>query len=169
MARTSLQDVLSLGDVAQTWNFDIFFPYLPGSASSRDLTFRCMTTDLPGTQLEVVEAPLHGVVIPYAGRRMFTQTMNVTFLETFDWGTREKFRRWIAIARDWRTNSGSFFATYAIGGVQLVTYNDIPQPVNVTQLNYVWPTEMQEVALDGGQSGLVQLTVVFKYVDWETI
>lgn len=169
MARTSIQDVLSIGDVAQTWNFDIFFPYLPGSSSSRDLTFRCMTTDLPGTQLEVVEAALHGVVVPYAGRRMFTQTMNITFLETFDWATREKFRRWMAIARDWRTNSGSFFSSYAVGAVQLITYNDVPEPVNVTQLNGVWPTEMADTPLDGGQSGLVQINMTLKYIDWQTV
>lgn len=169
MARTSITDVLSLGDVAQTWNFDIFFPYIPGSSSSRDLTFRCMTTDLPGTSLDVVEAPLHGIVIPYAGRRMFTQTMNVTFMETSDWATREKFRRWIAVARDWRTNSGSFFSSYTVGAVQLVTYDDIPTPVSVTQLNNVWPSKMNEVSLDGGQSAMVQITVEMKYVDWQTV
>ena len=165
MARTSLTDVLSVGDPAQSWNFDIFFPIIPGSASSRDLTFKCMTTDVPGTQLEEVMAPLHGVEIPYAGRRMFTHSMNVAFMETSDWATSEKFRRWAEIARSWRQNSGTMSSGYWVTA-QLVMYNDIPQVVRTIQLNNLWPTNVSEVQLDGGSSQLVQLSVEFRYTDW---
>lgn len=124
-----------------------------------------MTTDVPGTQLEEVMAPLHGVQIPYAGRRMFTHSMNVTFMETSDWSTSEKFRRWMEIARSWRQNSGSMSSGYWVTS-QLVMYNDIPEVVRTIQVNNLWPANVQEMQLDGGSSQLVQLSVEFRYTDW---
>ncbi|QDH83592.1 tail tube protein [Achromobacter phage Motura] len=165
MARTSLEDVLSLGDPAQAWNFDLFFPSIPGMADTRSLTYRVKTTDMPGTQLEPLEVALHGVVVPYAGRRMFTQTLNVTLHETADWGTRDIFTNWIELARSWRQNSGSYFNTYAVPCL-LVTYDDIPQPIKTWQINYIWPENLQETSLDGSTSGPVEISVSFKYTDW---
>jgi len=164
MARTSLTDVLSVGDPAQAWNFDLFLPIIPGSASSRDLTFKCMTTDVPGTQLEELAAPLHGVQIMYAGRRTYTHSMNVTFMETHDWSTTEKFHRWVEIARSWRNNSGGLSSAYWTTA-QLVLYNDVPQVVRTIQINNLFPTNVSEVQLDGSSSQLVQLSVEFRYTD----
>jgi len=168
MARSSLQDSLSLGDPAQLWNFDLVLPVIPGTSNTRPLTFRCQSTDMPGSSLENLEVALHGHVIQYAGRRMYTQTLNATFLETFDWETRGIFNRWMEIARSWRNNSGSYFATYAVSGL-LVTYDDVPNVVQTTQINYMWPESMQEVQLDGSQSGPVQISVSFRYTDWQLV
>lgn len=165
MARTSLTDILSVGDPAQSWNFDFFLPIIPGSSSTRDLTFKCMTTDLPGTQLEPLDVALHGVQIPYAGRRMFTQTLNVTFLETHDWSTIEKFRRWAEIARSWRGNSGTMSSSYWVTG-QIVLYNDIPSVVRTVQINNLWPSNIQEIQMDGSSTAPVQQSIEFKYTDW---
>lgn len=168
MGRSAITDILSLPDPALSWNFDLFLPTIPGSSDTRDLTFKCKTAAMPGTQLESIDVELHGVTIPYAGRRMFTHDLSVTFLETMDWSTREKFRRWIATARDWRTNSGSNFATYAVTGL-LITYDNIPQPVTTTQVNYMFPIDLADVELDGSQSGPVMPQVNFKYCDWQTV
>lgn len=112
-----------------------------------------------------MDAALHGVQIPYAGRRMFTQTMTVVFLESADWATTEKFRRWIELARSWRNNSGSMFNTYSVTGL-LANFNDIPQVTSLIQINHMWPTEMTDTPLDGGASNIVDLSISFKYVDW---
>ncbi len=168
MSRSSIQDTLSLGDPAQLWNFDFFIPVVPGASDTRHLTFRCQTTDLPGTALEPLEVSLHGHTIQYAGRRIYTHTINVQFLETFDWATRALFTNWIEIARSWRNNSGSYFSTYAVSGL-IVLYDDIPQPVRTTQLNYMWPESISEIQLDGSQSGAVQLSIAFRYTDWQDV
>ena len=162
MARSSLYDALSVQDPAQTWNFDLFLPNIPGSSDTRDLTFKCMTADLPGMGLDPVEVPLHGVTLQYAGRAIYTHTMNVTFLETADWGTREKFRRWREVIRSWTNNSGSFASTYKVTG-QMVLYNDLPQVVRTINLYGLWPETINEVQMDGGQSGIVQQTIQFRY------
>lgn len=162
MARSSLADVRSIGDPAQSWNFDLFLPTIPGSSDSRDLTFKCQTTDLPGMGLDNVDVSLHGVTIPYAGRAIYTHTMNATFVETRDWSTREKFRRWRELARSWVNNSGSYYSTYAVDA-EIALYDDLPQVVRTVKLWGLWPETIAEVSLDGSASNLILQTVTFRY------
>jgi len=163
--RTSLQDVLSLQDPALSYNFDLFLPNIPGSSDTRDLTFKCMTTDLPGVAVDPVDVALHGVNVPYAGRKIYTHTLNATFLETADWMTREKFRRWNEFIRSWRNNSGALASAYKVDS-QMVLYNDVPQVVRTTNLYGLYLETMAEVQLDGGASNLISLQCTFKYTDW---
>jgi hypothetical protein len=163
--RTSLDDVLSLQDPAMSYNFDLFLPTIPGSSDTRDLTFKCMTTDLPGVGLENVDVALHGVSVPFAGRKIYTHSINSTFLETADWATREKFRRWNESARSWTGNSGSLAAAYKVNA-QIVVYNDVPEVVRTCNVIGLWPETIQEVQMDGGQSGLITLQIAWKYTHW---
>lgn len=163
--RTSLSDVLGLQDPAMSYNFDLFLPNIPGSSDTRDLTFKCMTTDLPGVAVDPVDVALHGVQVPFAGRKIFTHTLNATFLETADWMTREKFRRWNEFIRSWQNNSGALAAAYKVNS-QIVIYNDIPEVVRTTNLYGLYLESFAEVQMDGAQSGLITLQCVFKYTYW---
>ncbi len=166
MGRSSLNDVLSLADPATQWNFDLLLPTIPGSSDTRDLTFKCMTTDMPGTSIEPVEVPLHGVTIQRAGRRVFTHTLNATFMETVDYATREKFRRWFESMRSWKNNTGTASAAYRVSA-QVVVYNDLPQVVRTCNITGLWPESMADVPLDGGSSALVTLQIGFRYDFWD--
>lgn len=166
--RTSLADVLSLQDPAVSYNFDLFLPNIPGSSDTRDLTFKCMTSDLPGVAVDPVDVALHGVNVPYAGRKIFTHTMNATFLETADWMTREKFRRWNEFMRSWTNNSGSLSAAYKVDA-QMVLYNDVPEVVRTTNLIGLYLETIAEVQLDGGASNLISLQATFKYTHWTDV
>lgn len=165
MARSSINDVSSLADPAQSWNFDLFLPSIPGSSDTRDLTFKCMTLDIPGTAFDPVDVALHGVTVPFPGRKIYTHQINVGFLETNDWGTREKFRRWMESMRSWRNNSGSLSSAYKVGA-QIVVYNDIPEVVRTVNMTGLYPETMGEVAMDGGASNVVTMQITFKYTDW---
>ncbi len=162
MARTSLFDVLSVADPAQSWNFDLFLPAIPGSSDTRDLTYKCMTMDLPGSGLDKVPVALHGVELEYAGRQIYTHSSSCTFLEASDWSTRNKFVAWRESARSWVNNSGSFASFYKVNA-QMVVYNDLPAVARTINVYGLWPETIGEVALDGSQSGLVQLTITFAY------
>lgn len=166
MARSSINDIQSLADPAQSWNFDLFLPSIPGSDDTRDLTFKCMTLDIPGTAFDPVDVALHGVTIPFPGRKIYTHQLTLNFLETNDWGTREKFRRWMESIRSWRNNSGSLSSAYKVSA-QIVVYNDIPEVVRTVNITGFYPETMGEVAMDGGSSNVVQLQVTAKYTDWE--
>ena len=125
-----------------------------------------MTTDLPGSTIEAVDVALHGVNIPYAGRKTYTHTLSATFLETADYSTREKFRRWHESMRSWSTNTGSLYASYAVS-CQIAVYNDLPAVVKTINIYGLWPEVIAEVPLNGGASELITLAITFRYSHWE--
>lgn len=168
MARSSVQNLQSVGDPALAWNFSLALPYIPGSSETRDLIYKCQAATKPGMTLEVVDVPLHGVNLPYASRKQYSHRITVRFLEDNAWKTRAKISRWMDIARDWITNTGSFKTTYGVTA-DLITYNDIPEPTDVTRLYELWPTEMNDVQLDGSTGDAVFLEVTFAYSFWQTV
>jgi hypothetical protein len=164
MARTSLQDVAGLPDPLLSYNFDLIFPSIPGGGNSRSMTVKCMSTALPGMQLEQQTAALHGVEVNYAGRQIWTKTFQATFIETRDAGTRAAIRRWIEFARNNRFNSGNYKSQYAVDAVMQL-YDDIPAVINTTKIVGCFPTQLDDVNMDGSQGTIVQVSVTFSY-DW---
>lgn len=162
MARTGLSDVNSIPDPAQGWEFDLFLPTIPGTSDTKQLTFRCMSTSLPGTELDRVSVALHGVEKIFAGRRNYSHNINTTFLEAIDWKTRDSIKKWIDTARNWITNTGTQSQTYKVNA-QIVLYNDQPQVARTIIVYGLWPQQMNDVALDGGQSNHVQLDVTWSF------
>lgn len=163
MARTSLQDVSGLPDPLLSYNFDLIFPTIPGGGgSSRALTVKCMTTSLPGMQLEQATASLHGVEVSYAGRQIWTKTFQATFIETRDAATRKTFRRWIEFARNNSRNAGHYKKDYAVDGVMML-YDDIPAIILETKIVGMFPTQMDDVAFDGAAGTIVTSSITFSY------
>jgi hypothetical protein len=162
MGRTSLQDVRSLPDALQQWNWDLIIPAMPGTANSRAFTIKAMTTSIPGAQLEPTTIDLHGVTIKQAGRVKYTNTLPVTLLETRDMSTRLMIRNWQKMARDLATNSGSYKSVYATT-IEMVLYDDVPQVVQRLRLVGAWPESLDDTSVDSGQAGAVQFNVTFSY------
>lgn len=168
MARASVQNLQSVADPALAWNFSFTIPYMPGSADTRNLVFKCQAATKPGMTLEVVDAALHGVNIPYASRKTYSHRMTVRFMEDTNWQTREQFRRWMDISRDWITNTGSFAATYKVT-CDLVSYNDLPEVADITRIYGMWPTNMNDVQLDGSTGDIIFQEIEFAYDYWQTV
>lgn len=164
MARTSLQDVAGLPDPLLSYNFDLFFPTIPGGGNTRGMTVKCMSTALPGMQLEQQTAALHGVEINYAGRQIWQKTFQATFIETRDATTRFAIRKWVEFARNNRQNRGNYKADYGVDAVMRL-YDDIPNVINETKIIGVFPTQLDDVNMDGSQGSIVQVSVTFSY-DW---
>ena len=165
MARTSVMDLMAVGDPALSWNFDLFLPSIPGSSDTRDLTWKCMSTGLPGTEINRVPLQLHGVELVRMGSRNWTHTFNTTFLEAIDWQTRTKFFNWMEAGRSWSKNSGSESATYLVNG-QISLYDDIPNVAKTIKVFGMWPSNIADVALDGSNgTGHVALEITWSY-DW---
>lgn len=164
MSRTSLQDVSGLTDPLLSYNFDLIFPRIPGGGNTRAMTIKCMSTAIPGMQLEQQTASLHGVEINYAGRQIWSKTFQATFIETRDAGTRAAIRKWIEYARNNKNNQGNYKRDYGVDAV-LHLYDDIPNIIQETKIVGCFPTQLDDVNMDGGQGTLVQVTCTFSY-DW---
>jgi hypothetical protein len=160
--RTSLQQVQSLLDPLQSYNWDIIIPNMPGTPDSRTFTYKAQSTSIPGFMMDSVPVALHGVELRFAGRANYSHSLQVTLLETRDVGTREMLKAWQRIARDWISNSGSYKSVYSVP-VELVLYDDIPQEVRSIQLIGCWPETIDDVQVDNSQSSAVMTQVTFSY------
>lgn len=162
MARTSLQDVRSLGDPLQQYNWDVIFTRLPGTADVKPFTFKAMTTSIPGMLLESVPAALHGIELRYAGRANYSHQLPITFMEHRDVSTRDMLLKWHRSARDWITNTGSYKNAYGVT-IQMLLYDDIPQVVRNIFIYGCWPETVDDAAVDGQTSGIVQVSCTLSY------
>jgi hypothetical protein len=163
MGRTSLQDVQAIPDPALTWNYDLMLPSIPGSSDTRQLTWRCMSTTLPGSEMDRVDIRLHGVNIVRRGARNWGHTMNTTFLEAVDWNTRNAFFNWMESAQSWKNNTGSPSSVYLVNG-QIVLYTDAPTVAKTVVVYGMWPQQIQDVTMDGAQGGShVSLEITWSY------
>lgn len=160
--RTSLQDVRSLVDPLQTYNWDIVIAAMPGTSDTRTFTYKAQSTSMPGFMLEQVPVALHGVEVRYAGRANYSHSFNVTLIETRDMGTRDMLRRWQKLARDWQSNSGSYKNVYSTV-IELILYDDIPSEIANLRLIGCWPENVDDSSMDNSTSGVVTTSVTFSY------
>ena len=120
-----------------------------------------MTTSIPGALIEQVAVNLRAVELRYAGRENFSHQLTVTLHETRDVGTRDMLRRWQKLARDNRTNSGSYKTVYSTS-IELVLYDDIPLEVKRIKLIGAWVENLDDSSLDTA-SGAVSVSCTFSY------
>lgn len=154
MARTGMSDVISIGDPAMAHNFDLYFPTIPGATDTRDLTFKCQGTSIPGFTTETATVDLHGVKVPYMGAAGFSQSITVTFVESISWSVRNKLRAWRDSARNWITNTGSLANQYCVD-LQLVLWDDVPNVVKTVQLYRSFILTLEDLSVDGANGGTV--------------
>lgn len=165
MGRSSLSDVEgSIIDPAQPWNYDLIFDRLPvgTSGNTRDLTIRCQSTSIPGTQHEAVEVELHGLKLRYRGRKTYSGNFEVTFAENVDWSTYEIFREWNRLMLSWQANTGASSQIYKVPAT-IVVFDDAGAIVREYKVRGVWPENLNDITLDGSQSGYVQPQVTFSF------
>lgn len=163
MARTSNANIQSLPDAAQTWNFDLRFPSIPGSSlSAEQLTFKCKTATLPASSIEPVKIELHGVAKQESGRATYEHTYTAVFLETIDYTTLTAFRQWRDYQRSWKRNTGTNSSAYKVRG-ELDVYDNAGALVKTMVLVGSFPTSINEVQYDGAQSAAVEMTVTFSF------
>ncbi len=167
--RTALTQMIEIGDPALGYNFDLFFPTIPGMPDTRDVTFKCQSTSLPGFQVETANVEAHGIRLPYAGAASFTQTWDVTFIETVTWSLRDGMRRWKDSMRNWRTNRGLLSAEY-MTEPQIVLWDDKPSVVRTIQLHRVFLINYADQSVDGANgSTVITGQATFAYTDHEDI
>lgn len=161
--RTSLQQVIGLNDVLQTWNWDLIFPNIPRVVDTRSFTVRALDTSIPNSDLEVVAVDTRILKLNFAGRRTYGGTWSATFLETRDAATRDMLIGWQEFARSYRQNSGSYKSEYAVPA-DLILYDDKPKAVRAVRMHNLWPSSVAEVTLNTAAEAIKYATT-FTF-DW---
>lgn len=161
MARTHLQDIRGLPDPLLSYNFDLVIRP-KGGGDGRPLTVKCQSTSIPGMQIESVTVALKGAEVKYAGRRMFTKTLEASIIETRDMSTYNALQSWFNAARNPVANTGGYKADYS-SVVELVLYDDIPSVVKTFKLFGVYPETLSDAALESSSSTVVAYSLTLSY------
>ena len=161
MARTSYAQVCGLPDAAQTWNFDLFIPSIPGFGAN-NLTYKCKTTTLPTSKIEPIKIELHGTGKQEAGRALYDHSFTATFQECVDYKTFEAFRKWRDFMRSWKKNTGTDSAAYKVN-LELDVYDNGPNVVKTVILAGAFVTDIGEVSYNGAESVAVEMSITFSF------
>lgn len=164
MARTSMANVLALKDAAQPWNFDLFFPSVPGAAGqAQNLTFKCKGAAIPSSKVNVVPIELHGVKKQEAGTAAYDHTYTAMFLETVDYTTLAAFRAWRNLQRSWRDNTGTNSTEYKVN-LEIDLYDNAGNVSRTVILVGSFPTDIAEVTLNGQEgTQAIEISITFSF------
>lgn len=162
MPRNSLLQGLAIQDVQSTWSWGIVIPRVPGTGDTRTLTSKCTSTSIPGSTIEQNKLEAQGgIQLNYAGRRLWEQTWNATFIETRDASTRKAFLDWMDLIRNPVLGVGSYKSVYAVP-IELALYDDAGLQSRSIKLVNAFPTALGQANLDQN-NGIVQYDVTFSY------
>lgn len=165
MARTSLEDAQSLDDPQFAHDFDLLLPFIPGTPDTRNITIACQTSDIPGFGLEVAEALLHGVKIPFASNATYEQVLNATFLLENNWRLYHQLREWQQRTRSWERNSGSLSSEYKVTA-QLAFYDAPGNLVKAIECKGFFLENLQQMQGDGTNgTTILSPSVTFRYTN----
>lgn len=169
MAHSTLTDVRGgLPDAADTELFDFIIPSVPGVASQgssgRDLAVLCQQAVWPGRGNEIMEAPIHGQQLNFAGRVTMPRTMSVTWVERSDLIVTNTFRRWFGFQRGMISGvSRGYKKDYAVDGAVVYKYDTTGLVVDTCVFYGLQPEDMPDVQLDGSSTNLWTCSISLRY------
>ena len=162
MGRATILDGLAILDVQAQWSWGIVIPSVPGQGDTRVIASKCLSTAIPGSNIEQNKLEAQGgVQLNYAGRRTWEQTWNATFVETRDASTRDVFVTWMDFIRNPVDGTGNYKADYAVP-VELALFDDVGNQSRSIKLVNAFPTALGQATLDQN-NGIVQYDITWSY------
>lgn len=165
MSRIGLKEVTGLVDPVSQYQFELIIPNVPGGGDGRSIAVTCQTTSLPGKSLDDVTSTLHGIDLKFAGRPMYSHTLQAQFLVVRDMKTNQAIRDWMNYARSIKNTAGTYKTQYSTQATMLV-YDAAQAVVRTITLYGFFPQTMDDQAVDGSSSAPVTLSTTFAYDYW---
>ena len=162
MPKPSLDEVLNVGDPMLNDNFDLVFTRVPGGGNGRDLRIQCKSGVKPGMSVAQAEVELFGHKTMHAARKTFSNSMSISFQESYDGRINTQLEDWSEICRATDTQSGSFKADYASTGT-LTIYDQTGAESLSYEIYNVWPTEIPDIQFDGAGGTALTVDATFAY------
>lgn len=167
MPKVTLTDVVGLPDPMLNDNFELIFPRIPGSNDDgRNFRLQCKSGVKPGMTIQEVEIELFGHKVKHAGRKTFSGTMSVSFVESRDGRIITSLEDWAESVRGTDSQHGTFKEEYAITAT-LVIYDQTGDAALTYTIYGVWPTEVPEYTFDGSGGSNITADCTFSYDYYE--
>lgn len=166
MPKPTLEEILNIRDPMLNDNFDLTFASVPGNGDPRKLRVQCKSGVKPGMSLQQAEMELFGHKTLHAARKTFSNSMSISFHESYDAIINRTLERWSETARKTQTQSGTFKAGYTTTAT-LNTYDQTGAKAQSWRIYNVWPTEVPDAQFDGagGTAMTVDATLAYDYYE----
>jgi len=162
MPKPTLDEVLNVGDPMLNDNFELTFTRVPGGGDGRQLRVQCKSGVKPGMSVQQAEMELFGHKTVHAARKTFSNSMSISFHESYDGIINTTLEDWSELCRSTDTQSGSFKRDYATKARMTIV-----DQVGDTALEYdifnVWPTEVPDAQFDGSGGTAMTVDATFAY------
>lgn len=160
--RLNLSEALSIEDPFITHDWNVIFPTIPGSSlSSRQLSYRAQTSEIPGITIEPVVVTLKDVELSYALRQTWEKSLSMNFLEVRSQTTRDAFVNWAKLIRSVQAGKGLLKADYVVNLV-MELYDATDSVTRTITICNAWPSAVGQMSLESPGS-TAQLPVTFTY------
>lgn len=168
MSKPTLEDIESLNDPMLNDNFDFTINNIPGSGSTRALRLQCRSSAKPGCSIQQFEVELFGHKTIHAARKTFSNSMSVTFIETYDGSITTSLEDWAEKCRGTNSQSGEFKADYTASG-RFTIYDQTGAESLNYDIHYLFPTEVPDLEFDGSGGNGIEVSTTFSYDYYEKV
>lgn len=171
MAGISFTALEQLPDVLSTGRFEVDIAPIPGVSQDAAMHFklRCQQVDFVGVQVEQMTVALHGHELNYRGRQVFSKQMAMSFVETADGETFNSLMAWKETCVGTRSGNGAYRREYA-ALIKVAVLDVTGRATHTRKVYYAWPTDIQQVQLDGSQGSnafLISASLSFDHAENE--
>lgn len=156
------------GGGARANRFEVLveFPaFASGSDTIRKTPFLVSSTQLPGSNLGVIEHPFRGRVLKLAGDRTFDE-WSVTFVNDIDFDLRNAFERWHNAINGYNSNTGLTVPDDYMATVSVYQLDNQDNRVKEYALQLAWPSVVAPIEVAQDSNDTIELfEVTFVYSD----
>lgn len=170
MGKVTLTELKTVGDPLLSDSFEILLPTLPtglNSEGGRNFRIQCKTFVKPGQTIEEVLQEAHAHTLRYAGRKTFTGSISIEFVENADLRIHRLCEDWMNLERTTEEQRGLFKEEYAVTAVLNIFDNKGATKVTYEIYGF-WCKNVQDISFDGMGTAL-PVNAEFAFDDYKRI
>jgi hypothetical protein len=134
----TFNEVSSIGDPLSVHSFQMDFPILPSGIDGKSLTYRNASVSLPELSVGQVISKPFGWTVTWAGRRSFTPSVTMDFIDTTDSPVYKTLASWQTYAAGMRQAGAKLKSSYAVNA-ECTMFDTVGEKALVNRLINIWP------------------------------
>lgn len=142
------------------------FPAFAGTVSDTTKTsFLCISTQLPGSTLGIIEIPFRGRMLKLPGDRTFDE-WTCSFINDTDFALRDAFERWHNGINAYNSNTGSSVPDEIMSNVSVMQLDSTDNVIKTYTMKLAWPSVVGPIEIGQDQTDTYeQFETTFVYSD----